>query len=138
MMTILKSTEAIRADKLDPLAQKVANAAARLPQLEEVSVEEARALREERGNPLAPNSCDLADISDHEFQVNGGTMLGRVYTPHNRGKGLLPGLVFYHGGGFVLGNVEQYDTVTQHIALHSGCIVVSIDRLCAACEAASS
>ena len=38
-MTILKSTEAIRADKLDPLAQKVANAAARLPQLEEVSVD---------------------------------------------------------------------------------------------------
>ncbi len=125
--TILKSTEAIRADELDPLAQKVADAAARLPQLEEVSVEEARALREERGNPFAPASCDLADISDHELQVNGGTILGRVYTPHNRKEGLLPGMVFYHGGGFVLGNVEQYDTVTQRIALHSGCIVVSID-----------
>jgi acetyl esterase len=35
--------------------------------------------------------------------------------------------VFYHGGGYVLGNVEQYDTVTQQIAARSGCIVASIE-----------
>jgi hypothetical protein len=41
-MTILKSTDAIRADMLDPLAQKLADAAARLPQLEEGNVDAAR------------------------------------------------------------------------------------------------
>jgi len=126
-VTILKSTDAIRADMLDPLAQKLADAAARLPQLEEGNVDAARAFREERGNPFAPVSCDLANISDHEICLAESAILGRVYTPKSRKGGLLPALVFYHGGGFVLGNVEQYDTVAQHIAFRSGCIVVSID-----------
>ncbi|MDA1370173.1 MAG: alpha/beta hydrolase [Proteobacteria bacterium] len=126
-MTEFKSSDAVQAEYLDPIAQKVSDAAARLPQLEDGTVDEARALRRERGNPFAPKPCELDSSSDHQVAVHDGRISLRVYKPITGKKGLLPALVFYHGGGFVLGDVEQYDTVTQHIAGRSECIVVSVD-----------
>ena len=121
------SQEAECTEALHPMAQKVATAAARLKPLEDSTVEEARVLREERGNPFAPPACDLASIIDHEIPSRGGSIPVRLYKPLGNKKGLQPALIFYHGGGFVLGNVEQYDTFAQQIAFHSGCMVVSVD-----------
>ena len=126
-MTEFKSSEAIQAERLDSIAQKIADAAARLPQLEDGTVDEARALRRQRGNPFAPGPCELDSVSDHQIAVQDGQINLRVYKPITWKEGLLPALVFYHGGGFVLGDVEQYDTVAQHIASQSSCIVVSVD-----------
>ncbi len=126
-MTEFISSNAGRAEALHPMAQKVADAAARLKQLEDSTVEEARALREERGNPFAPSTCELANISDREIPTRAGLLSIRFYKPNSRDATLQPALVFYHGGGFVLGNVEQYDTVAQQLAFQSGCVVASVE-----------
>jgi len=126
-MTEFISSRAERSEALHPMAQKVADAAARLKKLEDSTVEEARALREERGNPFAPSPCELANICDREISTRAGPLLVRLYKPIGSDVALQPGLVFYHGGGFVLGNVEQYDTVAQQLAFHSGCVVVSVE-----------
>lgn len=49
----------------------------------------------------------------------------RVYTPkHNHP---LPVFVFIHGGGWIIGNLNQFDSMCQTIALQSNSIVVSVD-----------
>ncbi len=56
---------------------------------------------------------------------------GRLYIPL-RGAGQdatvpLPVLVFYHGGGFVVGSVATHDTLCRALCAGSGCAVVSVD-----------
>lgn len=126
-MPILKSKIAERAAELDVIAAKVARGAARLKPMSETTPEEARAVREASGNPFAPPPAELAGISDHKAELESGTIGIRVYRPQVETAGLQGALVFYHGGGYVLSNVEQYDTVAQQLCFHSGCVVFSVD-----------
>ncbi len=126
-MTVMNiSDTASRTEELEEMAAKVAYSAARLPQIEDGTPEQARAMRAERGNPFAPQACDLHSVQDLEIPIGRGSVSARIYvpTPESVGKGCL---VFYHGGGYVLSSVDDYDTVTQRIAAHSGCNVISID-----------
>jgi acetyl esterase len=51
----------------------------------------------------------------------------RVYTPLGAKDGVLAGLVFFHGGGFVIGDLDTHDDLCRCLANGSGCRVVSID-----------
>ena len=51
----------------------------------------------------------------------------RIYTPEQRKSGPLPGLVFFHGGGFVLCNLDTHDGICRSLANAAGCVVVSVD-----------
>jgi acetyl esterase len=126
-MPIFKSKTAERAAELDAYAAKVARGAARLKPMSESTPEEVRAARESAGNPFAPPSAELADISDHRAELESGAINIRAYIPAVETAGSLPALVFYHGGGYVIGSVEQYDTVVQQLCFHSGCVVFSVD-----------
>jgi acetyl esterase len=48
----------------------------------------------------------------------------RVYAPAD---GRRPGLVYFHGGGFVIGNLDMSDRTCRALANASGCVVVSVD-----------
>lgn len=74
------------------------------------------------GRPTAPQRVDKV-VS---FSVEGaeGPLPARVYTPS--GKEPLPVLVYFHGGGWVLGGIEQYDASARALANSAGCIVVSV------------
>ncbi|MGP4084934.1 alpha/beta hydrolase [Streptomyces sp. KR55] len=50
----------------------------------------------------------------------------RVYAPAER-EGLLPGLLYIHGGGFVMGRIEQFDAAATRIAAEVGAVVVSVE-----------
>ena len=50
----------------------------------------------------------------------------RVYRPRAQ-AGPLPGLLWIHGGGHVLGAVEQDDTTAEHFVEQIGCVVASVD-----------
>src|SRR5438552_3265281 len=50
----------------------------------------------------------------------------RIYAPATR-AGTLPGLLYIHGGGFTLGNLDTEDASCQHIVEEVGSIVVSVD-----------
>ncbi|MGG4454409.1 alpha/beta hydrolase [Brevibacillus porteri] len=49
----------------------------------------------------------------------------RIYTPE--GHAPFPALVYYHGGGFVIGNLETVDSVCRNIANNAKCVVISTD-----------
>jgi len=55
----------------------------------------------------------------------GGPIRARVYRPRDGER--LPAVVYYHGGGFVLGSVETHDHVCRRLANLSGAVVISVD-----------
>jgi len=55
----------------------------------------------------------------------GGPIPVRVYRPVKAQT--LPALVFFHGGGFVIGNLDTHDRLCRSLAKASGCAVVSVD-----------
>jgi acetyl esterase len=64
---------------------------------------------------------------DKKFPGPKGDVGFRLYTPVAASAPLLPGLVFFHGGGFVLGDLETHDGLCRILANESGCRVASID-----------
>jgi len=50
----------------------------------------------------------------------------RVYAPESQ-DGPLPGLLFIHGGGFILGNITMFDGEAKRIAAEVGAVVVSVE-----------
>ncbi|KAJ0068637.1 hypothetical protein NL108_010306, partial [Boleophthalmus pectinirostris] len=50
----------------------------------------------------------------------------RIYEPTAACDGLRRGLVYFHGGGWVLGNIDSVDEVCRYIALKSSTTVVSV------------
>lgn len=56
-----------------------------------------------------------------------GTLRAWVYTPAGARSGPLPGLIYFHGGGFVAGSLETHDGICRSLANASGCRLVSVD-----------
>ena len=70
----------------------------------------------------------VAKVENRTVPGAAGPIPVRVYTPRVSGKpGPLPGLVFFHGGGFVLCNLDTHDGICRAIANAAGCVVVSVD-----------
>lgn len=65
------------------------------------------------------------DTTGKDIAVNGGKIHLRVYTPKNT-KGRFPIVVYYHGGGFVIANLDVYDASAQALAEQSQAVVVSV------------
>jgi len=126
-MTKLISPVAERSTELHPMAAKVARAAQRQKQLSVCTPVEARAMREELGNPFAPEPCDMKCISDHWIEREAGRLRVRRYQPAGSGDGLQPALLFFHGGGHVIGTLDGYDTVAQQLARLANCLVFSVE-----------
>ncbi|MCP2669646.1 alpha/beta hydrolase [Maricaulaceae bacterium EIL42A08] len=68
----------------------------------------------------------VAERVDLDLEGPGGPIPVRVYLPHGL-EGPGPALVFYHGGGFVIGTLNTYDAICQRLAAVSGVRVVSVD-----------
>jgi acetyl esterase len=57
-----------------------------------------------------------------------GSLNARWYTPRDAAEGdILPGLVYFHGGGLVAGSLETHDPICRSLANASGCRIVSVD-----------
>ncbi len=122
-----KSAEAARAVELDRISAKISELAARQKPLEGCAPEEARILRENRGNPFEPPAAELRTIEDIYIPASSGQLFARVYRPHTEMNEFQPALVYFHGGGFVLGSVAGHDTVCRQLANLSSCVVISVD-----------
>jgi acetyl esterase len=69
----------------------------------------------------------VAAVDDGGFTGPGGEIHFRRYRPLGVAAGLLPTLIYYHGGGFVIGNIETHDSTCRRLANKSCCQVISID-----------
>jgi acetyl esterase len=111
---------------LDPQVQAYLDtlASAGEPPQHTMSVEDARAGYLGRaalaGEPLVVGSVENCEIPGSESQIP-----VRIYTPE--GKGPFPLLVYFHGGGWVLGNLDVHDAVCRALTNAASCITVSVD-----------
>jgi acetyl esterase len=111
---------------LDPQAQRLidAMAALNLKPVEESTVEEARESIRARTPALGPFE-DVAAVVDHRVPVAGGEITVRAYSPGGRGPH--PALVYYHGGGWVIGDLYTHDGICRSLANAARCAVLSVD-----------
>ncbi|MCH1487299.1 MAG: alpha/beta hydrolase fold domain-containing protein, partial [Alphaproteobacteria bacterium] len=93
------------------------------PPLQTLSADEARLVFTEiyRSMPDGPESVSATDVT---IGVEGGEIRGRVLTPAGEARSVM---VYYHGGGWVIGNIDDYDLVGRHLAEKCNAIVVMVD-----------
>lgn len=68
----------------------------------------------------------MARVQDRSFEGPGGPIGLRVYVPRER-TGQQPGLVFFHGGGFVIGDLDSHDGLCRFLADEADVTVVAVD-----------
>ncbi|MBU8906251.1 alpha/beta hydrolase [Desertibacillus haloalkaliphilus] len=68
---------------------------------------------------------EVAKVENVKIPVDGDEIGLRLYTPE--GNGPFPVLVYYHGGGWVLGDLEVVDPLMRSLANSTECLVVSVD-----------
>mgnify|MGYP006280599017 CR=1 FL=1 len=68
---------------------------------------------------------DITVARDVTIDVRDGSIPGRLYRASE--AGILPLVVYYHGGGWLLGSIDSHDVTTRKLATASGCAVLSVD-----------
>ncbi len=99
---------------------------ANLPPSNTLSVEQVREQFKARSAPATFAPIDLPEVRDIILPLDQRELNARVYVPVKSDRPL-PVIVYYHGGGFVIGDVESYDPVCRKISAESGAIVISVD-----------
>lgn len=102
------------------------------PTLTSLSAQEARkqpapadaamAVIKEHNLSMDPNNVDT---SGKDIQVNGGNIHIRIYTPKT-GKNVYPVIVYYHGGGWVIANLDTYNSSALALSNLTEAIVISV------------
>jgi len=111
---------------LDPQAQTLIDQAALQPgpAIADQTPELARA-QMLASTPLLGPPPDVATLEDHFIPGPAGPLRVRVTAP--AGPGPFPVLVYYHGGGWVVGSIETHDLICRSLTNAADCVVVSVD-----------
>lgn len=112
---------------LDPGAQTLLDMVreANRPAFDAVGAIEARRLYASGRKVLSPDLMPVHEVCDLVMPGPGGPIPLRLY---RGGQGAaLPALVFFHGGGWVVGDIETHDVMCRHLAAASGGVVISVD-----------
>jgi acetyl esterase len=116
---------------LDPDAAAVYKAfqEAGRPPYETVSPAEARALYLKGRAVTNPEPPELKSVQPLAIPSPSGSIPARVYTSMKlrQANGLAPCLVFFHGGGWVIGDLDSHDVVCRKLADEGQLIVISVD-----------
>lgn len=68
----------------------------------------------------------IGAVEERSIPGPAGPLPTRIYTPLER-HGVLPGLVYFHGGGLVAGSIATHDSIARALANDAACRVVSVD-----------
>jgi acetyl esterase len=69
---------------------------------------------------------ELAEVSNLLVDGADGPLKARLYIPLAAGIGPAPAIMFYHGGGFAVGDLDTHDVVCRRLAAASRCRVLSV------------
>ncbi len=100
---------------IDPLLAGFLAQAATQPPLESLPVEVGR------------QPPPVATVVDHTLRGPGGPLLVRIYTPVAPAAQPRPMLVYLHGGGWVIGDLETHDAVCRRLCRDAGMLVIAVD-----------
>src|SRR6476646_9622989 len=110
---------------LDPQAKVVIDMIESLGVAELTAETDPNAVRALRNAAVMPSGIEIASVSDREVPGPDGPVPVRVYRP--AGDAPKPVVVYYHGGGWVLGSLETHDGTCRRLADGADAVVVSVD-----------
>jgi acetyl esterase len=93
-----------------------------LPQYHTVSAQVARRIYHDTRSVLAPKAPEVADV---RLLVFSNSVAVRAYRPIP--DETLPALVFFHGGGWTIGDLDTHDVLCRQLAVGARCAVFSVD-----------
>ena len=113
---------------LDPQIEYVLSLVekAAYPDYWELDPVQARLQFEKTAPILDARPVKLHRIENFSIPGPGGAIPIRSYTPRDSAQPL-PVLVWYHGGGFVIGGLDSYDAICRWLSKHADCLVLSVD-----------
>ncbi len=109
---------------LHPRIVRALQAAEKFPPYETLPVAEARA-QVKLAYPLRDPPIPVRSVENRAIPGPGGAIPARIYWPE--GAGPFPVLVFFHGSGFVLLDLDTHDDICRRICQGGECMVVSVD-----------
>jgi acetyl esterase/lipase len=95
-----------------------------VPPFESMPVDQAR-LMMAGAAALGPPGPEVGEVSEGTFPGPGGELGYRLYRPPTDGPH--PAFVYFHGGGWVLGNLDTDDRLCRDLCVRTGAVVVSVD-----------
>lgn len=99
-----------------------------VPPTHTLSPAEARAFYRERRTFTQPEPPQVAAVRELTATTPQGDIPLRLYRPlGSDATTVLPVLVYYHGGGWVIGDLDTHDTLCRQLANAAGCAVVAVD-----------
>ena len=96
-----------------------------LPKMWEIGPPAARAAM--RSSIFRASDEPIGKVEDRSIPSSHGAIGVRIYTPVNAAGATLPGMMFFHGGGFVIGDLETHDGLCRALCNEAGCRVVAVD-----------
>jgi acetyl esterase len=100
-----------------------------VPPIESLSHGAARATYRERRAVLQPVPSDVAEVLDLAADGPHGSIPLRLYRPRAAIERSTPSpaLIYFHGGGWVIGDLDTHDTLCRELANRAGLVVVAVD-----------
>lgn len=109
---------------LDDDAKKVLNYIHSLPPVYNFEPEYTRRYRE---NPFEHDDVKGITKQDISIPCDEHELAARVYRPNIDHETAEPALIYFHGGGFVLGSIDSYDKMLSQLCFQSNMVVISVD-----------
>jgi acetyl esterase len=97
------------------------------PPLHTLPYDKGRAAVDKMSEDSEADPPEVAGTTDGTIAGPAGAIGFRRYRPAGAEAGALPTLIYYHGGGFVIGNIETHDSTCRRLANKSRCQVISVD-----------
>jgi acetyl esterase len=110
---------------LDPGAQRFVDRVNAAPAVWDVPIADVRRATDDETLELFGAVDEVRHVEDERIPGPAGPLRVRVYRPETDAP--LPALVYFHGGGWVVGSIESHDPVCRAIAARTPCVVVSVD-----------
>jgi acetyl esterase len=115
-------------DGLDPDARQLLDAAQGRPPMSEVPLDTARAGFAASRRANSPDPPEVAEVRDLRAPGPAGEIPLRLYRGAGTAAGAaLPGIVYFHGGGWVVGDLESHDPYCRLLANAAGAVIVAVD-----------
>lgn len=90
-----------------------------------IETQEPAAVRAMMDLPMGAETEAVAKVEERSIAGPAGSLALRIYTPVGSGPHRL--VVFFHGGGFVVGTLDTHDALARALANTAGAVVVSVD-----------
>ncbi|RJF94722.1 alpha/beta hydrolase [Oleomonas cavernae] len=113
--------------RLDTQLQFLLALAAKRPRIDQLPVDGARQLYRDMAYSFGGRARPMSRTEERRVAGPYGDIPVRLYVPNGLPQGPAPTLVWFHGGGFVIGDLESYDLPCRQLADQARCQVLSVE-----------